>query len=82
VPISLRGINADKFARGPFPRPFHLGKLSYPNAVAALLWIALVSIILCLPQVYLVDSWALNCAPVTVAVVRAFALFSWVASAP
>ncbi|KAI0283183.1 hypothetical protein BC826DRAFT_1190331 [Russula brevipes] len=31
--------------------------------------------------VYLVDSRTFNNAPVTVAVVRAFALFSWVASA-
>ncbi|KAI0288600.1 amino acid permease-domain-containing protein [Russula brevipes] len=77
VPIALRVINADKFARG----PFHLGKLSYPIAVTALLWIALVSVVLCLPQVYPVDSETFNYAPASVALVLTLALFSWVAGA-
>jgi hypothetical protein len=77
VPIALRVINADKFARG----PFHLGKLSYPIAVTALLWIAFVSIVLCLPQVYPVGSQTFNYAPISVALVLALALFSWAVGA-
>jgi len=77
VPIALRVINADKFARG----PFHLGKLSYPIAVTALLWIAFVSVVLCLPQIYPVDSDTFNYAPASVALVLTLAVFSWVAGA-
>jgi len=70
-------VYADRFVRG----PFHLGKLSYPIAIAAVLWIAFISIVFCLPQLNPVNAKTLNYAPVAVGIVLSYALGSWALSA-
>jgi hypothetical protein len=77
IPIALRVIHADRFVRG----PFHLGTFSYPIAIVAVLWIALISIVFCLPQLNPVSAQTLNYAPVAVGIVLAYALVFWLLSA-
>jgi hypothetical protein len=77
IPIALRVIYADRFVRG----PFHLGNLSYPIAIAAVLWIAFISIVFCLPELNPVNSQTFNYAPVAVGIVITFALGFWAISA-
>jgi hypothetical protein len=77
LPIALRVIYADRFTRG----PFHLGKLSFPIAIAAVLWIAFISIVFCLPELAPVNSQTLNYAPVAVGIVLTYALGFWAVSA-
>jgi hypothetical protein len=77
LPIALRVVYADRFVRG----PFHLGKFSYPIAIAAVLWIAFISIVFCLPELNPVNSKTLNYAPVAVGIVLSYALGSWALSA-
>ncbi|KAH9981654.1 APC amino acid permease [Russula compacta] len=73
VPIALRIIYPDRFARG----PFHLGKFSYPIAIVALLWIAFISIVFCLPQAVPVNSQTFNYTPVALVVVLGYVLGLW-----
>lgn len=47
IPIALRVIYHKKFVRG----PFHLGLFSFPVAIAAVAWIAFISIAFILPQI-------------------------------
>jgi len=77
LPIALRVIYADRFVRG----PFHLGKFSFPVAIAAVLWIGFISIVFCLPQVNPVTSQTFNYAPVAVGIVLFYSLGFWVISA-
>ncbi|KAH9975093.1 APC amino acid permease [Lactifluus volemus] len=77
IPIALRVIYADRFVRG----PFHLGAFSYPIAIVAVLWIALISIVFCLPQLNPVNAQTLNYAPVAVGIVLTYALVFWLLSA-
>jgi hypothetical protein len=77
IPIALRVIYADRFIRG----PFHLGRFSYPIAIAAVLWIAFISIVFCLPELNPVNSQTLNYAPVAVGIVITYALGFWAISA-
>lgn len=70
-------VYADRFVRG----PFHLGKFSYPIAIAAVLWIAFISIVFCLPELNPVNSKTLNYAPVAVGIVLSYALGFWALSA-
>ena len=77
IPIALRVIYADRFIRG----PFHLGRFSYPIAIAAVLWIAFISIVFCLPELNPVNSQTLNYAPVAVGIVLTYALGFWAISA-
>jgi hypothetical protein len=77
IPIALRVIYADRFTRG----PFHLGRFSYPIAISAVLWIAFISIVFCLPELNPVNSQTLNYAPVAVGIVLTYALGFWVISA-
>ena len=70
-------VYADRFVRG----PFHLGKLSYSIAIAAVLWIAFISIVFCLPELNPVNSKTLNYAPVAVGIVLSYALGFWALSA-
>jgi hypothetical protein len=77
LPIALRVIYADRFVRG----PFHLGSLSYPIATAAVLWIAFICIVFCLPELNPVNAQTLNYAPVAVGIVLAYALGFWAVSA-
>ncbi|KAH9984369.1 APC amino acid permease [Russula vinacea] len=77
LPIALRVIYADRFVRG----PFHLGKLSYPISIAAVLWIAFISVAFCLPELNPVSTKTLNYAPVAVGIVLTYALGFWTLSA-
>ncbi|KAH9051350.1 APC amino acid permease [Lactarius deliciosus] len=77
IPIALRVVYADRFVRG----PFHLGRLSLVVAGAAVLWIAFIAIVFCLPELNPVNSQTLNYAPVAVAIVVAYSLGFWLLSA-
>ncbi|KAI0288599.1 APC amino acid permease [Russula brevipes] len=77
LPIALRVVFADRFVRG----PFHLGKLSYPISIAAVLWIVFISIVFCLPELNPVNSQTLNYAPVAVGIVLVYSLGFWIVSA-
>jgi hypothetical protein len=77
IPIALRVIYADRFIRG----PFHLGRFSYLISITAVLWIAFISIVFCLPELNPVNSQTLNYAPVAVGIVVTYALGFWVISA-
>ncbi|KAF8261983.1 APC amino acid permease [Lactarius quietus] len=77
IPIALRVLYADRFVRG----PFHLGRFSLPIASAAVLWIAFIAVVFCLPQLNPVNSQTLNYAPVAVAIVVAYSLGFWFVSA-
>ena len=70
-------VYADRFVRG----PFHLGKFSYPISITAVLWIAFISIVFCLPELNPVNSKTLNYAPVAVGIVLFYALGFWAVSA-
>jgi hypothetical protein len=70
-------VFADRFVRG----PFHLGKFSYPIAIAAVLWIGFISIVFCLPELNPVNSQTLNYAPVAVGIVLVYSLGFWAVSA-
>jgi len=76
-PITLRAIYADRFVRG----PFHPGKFSYLIVIAAVLWVAFISIIFCLPELRLVNSQTLNYAPVAVGIVLNHTQGFWALSA-
>jgi hypothetical protein len=65
------------FVRG----PFHLGRFSYPVAVAAVAWICAISVIFCLPELNPVNAQTLNYAVVAVGVVVAYSLGFWLLSA-
>ncbi|KAI0262674.1 APC amino acid permease [Russula aff. rugulosa BPL654] len=77
IPIALRVIYADRFVRG----PFHLSKFSYPISIAAVLWIAFISVAFCLPELNPVSTKTLNYAPVAVGIVLTYALGFWTLSA-
>ncbi len=77
IPIALRVIYAKKFVRG----PFHLGAFSYPVAVAAVLWIAFISIAFILPSENPVNSQTLNYSIVAVGIVITYSMGFWVLSA-
>jgi hypothetical protein len=61
--------------------PFHLGRFSYPVAVAAVAWICAISVIFCLPELNPVNAQTLNYAVVAVGVVVAYSLGFWLLSA-
>ena len=77
IPIALRVIYAKKFVRG----PFHLRSFSYPVAVAAVLWIAFISIAFILPSENPVNSQTLNYSIVAVGIVITYSIGFWVLSA-
>jgi hypothetical protein len=70
IPIALRVIYADRFIR----RQFHLARFSYPITIAAVLWIAFISIVFCLPELNPVNSQTLNYVPVAVRIVLTYTL--------
>lgn len=77
IPIALRVAYADRFVRG----PFHLGRFSHVVASAAVLWVAFIAVVFCLPELNPVNSQTLNYAPVAVAVVVTYSLGFWIISA-
>ncbi|KAH9943579.1 APC amino acid permease [Amylocystis lapponica] len=77
IPIALRVVYRARFVRG----PFHLGAFSYPVAIAAVLWIAFISIAFILPGENPVNSQTLNYAIVAVGIVLTYCMGFWVLSA-
>jgi hypothetical protein len=77
IPIALRVVYRKDFQRG----PFHLGAFSYPVAIAAVTWIAFISIVFILPELNPVNTQTLNYAVVAVGIVLAYALGFWFLSA-
>ncbi|EPT01082.1 hypothetical protein FOMPIDRAFT_97288 [Fomitopsis schrenkii] len=77
VPIALRVAYAPRFVRG----PFHLGALSLPVAVVAVVWIAFITVAFVLPEENPVGAQTLNYAVVAMGIVLAYALGFWVLSA-
>ncbi|EFN58316.1 hypothetical protein CHLNCDRAFT_142334, partial [Chlorella variabilis] len=74
VPVFLRcTVARATFVRG----PFHLGRLSLPIGITAVLWVVFVSCIFVLPTVYPVTKDNLNYAGVAVGVVLVFSLGWW-----
>jgi hypothetical protein len=67
IPIALCVIYTDRFMRGPFHRD--LGRFSYPIAIAAMLWIAFISMVFASRS-----SQTVNHAPVAVGIILAYAL--------
>jgi hypothetical protein len=61
--------------------PFHLGAFSYPVAIAAVTWIAFISIVFILPELNPVNSQTLNYAIVAVGIVLVYSLGFWFLSA-
>ena len=61
--------------------PFHLGRLSLVVAGTAVLWIAFIAVVFCLPQLNPVNSQTFNYAPVAVAIVVVYSLGLWIVSA-
>ncbi|KAF8057526.1 APC amino acid permease [Lyophyllum atratum] len=77
IPIALRVIYHKKFVRG----PFHLGAFSFPVSIAAVTWIAFISIAFVLPQVNPVDSQTFNYSIVAVGIVITYSVGFWLVSA-
>lgn len=77
MPIALRVAYAPRFVRG----PFHLGALSLPVAVVAVVWIAFITVAFVLPEENPVGAQTLNYAVVAMGIVLAYALGFWVLSA-
>ncbi|KZT01961.1 amino acid transporter [Laetiporus sulphureus 93-53] len=77
IPIALRVIYASRFVRG----PFHLGRFSFPVAIASVLWICFITIAFILPEENPVNSQTLNYAIVAVGIVVTYSLGFWMLSA-
>lgn len=77
IPIALRVIHSKHFVRG----PFHLGVMSFPVSITAVVWIAFISIVFILPELNPVDSQTLNYAIVAVGIVITYSMGFWVLSA-
>lgn len=77
IPIALRVIHSKHFVRG----PFHLGVMSFPVSITAVIWIAFISIVFILPELNPVDSQTLNYAIVAVGIVITYSMGFWVLSA-
>ncbi|GAA5929094.1 uncharacterized protein JCM15063_004048 [Sporobolomyces koalae] len=79
LPVVFRLIENERFLtiRG----PFYLGKLSRPIALAAVVYVAFISIVFCLPTTTPVDSQTLNYTPIVVGIVLLYIVVSWFAFA-
>jgi amino acid permease (GABA permease) len=77
LPTLLRLRQGEAFERG----PWHLGRWSRPVGVAAVVWVAFITVLFMLPQRYPVTRYSFNYAPVAVLVVLGFAGIWWLASA-
>jgi amino acid permease (GABA permease) len=77
MPTYLRLRSGERFRRG----PWHLGRWSQPIGIIAVTWVAIITILFMLPQVWPV-TWAdFNYTVVAVAVVLGFAGIYWLVSA-
>ncbi|MFC9331320.1 amino acid permease [Kitasatospora sp. NPDC057015] len=67
IPVFLRLRRGDRFV----PGPWNLGQWSRPVGTAAVVWVVVVTVLVCLPQRYPVTVDTFNYAPVTLIVVLA-----------
>jgi amino acid transporter len=77
IPILLRLINDENFV----PGPWHLGRWSKPIGWIAVVWVAFISILFVLPQVYPVTGSSFNYASIATGAVLLGAGGWWLASA-
>jgi amino acid permease (GABA permease) len=77
LPTFLRLRQGDSFQRG----PWHLGRWSMLVGTVAVAWVAFITVLFMLPQVYPVGVTTFNYTPVAVLVVLGFAGIWWAASA-
>ncbi|MCG0287888.1 amino acid permease [Streptomyces sp. PSAA01] len=73
IPIFLRLRAGDRFQRG----PWHLGRWSKPVGWIAVVWVALVTVLFCLPQSSPVTADSMNYASIALAVVLLLATIWW-----
>lgn len=69
VPVYLRLRQRDHFV----PGPWNLGRCSRPVGIAAVAWVVVLTVLVCLPQRYPVTMETFNYAPITLLVVLALA---------
>jgi len=75
LPIFFRVTTA---RRSFVPGPFHLGRFGVAVGSVAMLWVALVTVLFCLPVAYPVTKETLNYTPVAVGGVLVLSLAAWV----
>ncbi|MFD7580838.1 amino acid permease [Kitasatospora sp. NPDC059817] len=73
VPVYLRLRQRDRFV----PGPWNLGRWSRPVGIAAVAWVVVLTVLVCLPQRYPMTVETFNYAPVTLLVVLALAALWW-----
>jgi amino acid transporter len=73
IPVFLRLRAGDRFT----PGPWHLGKWSRPIGIVAVVWVAFVTVLFCLPQSSPVTADTMNYASVALAVVLVLATIWW-----
>jgi amino acid transporter len=77
LPILLRRIHPENFERG----PWHLGRWSAPVGWVAVIWIAFITVLFCLPETTPITLATFNYAPIAVGGVLVFSGGWWVLSA-
>lgn len=77
LPILLRRIHPENFERG----PWHLGRWSAPVGWVAVIWIAFITVLFCLPETTPITLATFNYAPIAVGAVLLFSGGWWVLSA-
>ncbi|KOV12361.1 amino acid permease [Streptomyces sp. XY431] len=73
IPVYLRLRQGDRFA----PGPWNLGRWSRPIGIAAVVWVVILTMLVCLPQRAPVTVETFNYAPITLAVVLVLAWVWW-----
>ncbi|MET7490475.1 amino acid permease [Streptomyces sp. NPDC005538] len=73
IPVYLRLRAGDRFT----PGPWHLGRWSKPIGWFAVIWVAFITVVFCLPQVSPVTKDSFNYAPVALAAVLLLATIGW-----
>ena len=73
IPVYLRLRKGDDFE----PGPWHLGRWSKPIGWTAVIWVAFITVVFCLPQVSPVTKDSFNYAPVALAAVLILATLGW-----
>ncbi|MFB7474324.1 amino acid permease [Kitasatospora sp. NPDC056184] len=73
IPVYLRLRQGDRFV----PGPWNLGRWSRPVGIAAVVWVVILTVLVCLPQRAPVTIETFNYAPVTLAVVLVLAWVWW-----
>ncbi|MFM9760778.1 amino acid permease [Streptomyces scabiei] len=74
IPVFLRLRAGKRFT----PGPWHLGRWSKPIGWTAVIWVAFITVVFCLPQVSPVTKDSFNYAPVALVAVLILATIGWV----